>query len=483
VVGLHAPDEELAQEVVAALRPGPKGVEATETQVKLTPYAERIREWLKPDDYYQRGLQLTKVHRLLERDGLSVSYSALYRYAVKQLGFSEKALTVRMAEVSPGEVAEVDFGRLGLVLEPETGIRRVVHALIVTLVYSRHQYVHVSHSQKLPDLISGLDDAWEFFGGVPARVIIDNLKAAVTKADRYEPVFSRTFNMYAEHQGFTIDAAESRSPKHKPHVERVVPYVRENFFRAEKFLGLEHVQREARKWCLETAGMRTHGTTKRQPFLEFEAVEKAALRPAAAERFDTPQWGEPKVHIDCHVQFKSATYSVPYEHRGKQTTIRGDSKLVRIYIDGQLVKTHSRRLAGERSTDYGDYPADKSVYAMRDVSYLIEKAQERGESIGIFAERLLSGDCPWSHLRQSQKLLRLCDKYGYQRLEAACSRALNFDVINVKRLENIIKNALENERQETLAPSESRGNVVQLPLRFLRDNRSFNHNKKTEEQR
>ena len=481
VAELHEPDEDLAQDVISALRPGPKGHELTETERKLNPHRERIREWLKQDDFYKRGLQLTKVHKLLERDGVQISYSALYRYVVKHLGFSEKALTVRMADVSPGEVAEVDFGRLGLVPDPETGKRRVAHALIVTLVYSRHQYVHVSHTQQLPDLIAGLDDAWEFFGGVPARVIIDNLKAAVTKADRYDPVFQRTFGMYADHHGFIIDAAESRSPKHKPHVERGVPYVRENFFRGEQFLNLEHVQREARRWCLETAGVRTHGTTKRQPFVEFEAFEKAALQPAAEERFDTPQWGDPKVHIDCHVQFKSALYSVPYQHRGKKTTVRGDSNLVRIYIDGQLVKTHPRLRAGERKTDREDYPPDKSVYAMRDTNYIIETAKKRGECIGIFAERLLSGDYPWSHLRQAQKLLRLCDKYGFQRLEAGCSRALNFDVVNVKRLENIIKNALENEKKETLSPGKTRGNVTQLPLRFLRDNSSFNHSKKTEE--
>ena len=481
VAGLHEPDADLAQDVLGTLRPGPKGDGPTETERKLDPHRERIREWLKPDDFYKRGLQLTKVHKLLERDRVEVSYSALYRYAVKQLGFSERTLTVRMDDVSPGEVAEVDFGRLGLVPDPETGKRRAAHALIVTLVYSRHQYVHVSHTQKLSDLIAGLDDAWEFFGGVPSRVIIDNLKAAVTKADRYDPVFNRTFNMYADYHGFTIDAAEPESPKHKPHVERGVQYVRENFFRGEQFLNLEHVQREARRWCLETAGMRTHGTTKRQPFVEFEAFEKAALKPAAEERFDTPQWGEPKVHPDCHVQFKSATYSVPYRHRGKRTTVHGDSKLVRIYVDGQLVKTHPRKRAGERSTDYDDYPPEKSAYAMRDANQVIKKAKERGENIGIFAERLLSGDYPWSHLRQAQKLLRLSDKYGYQRLEAGCLRALNFDVVNVKRLENIIKNALENEKRETLSPGGTRDNVTQLPLRFLRDNKSFNHSQKTEE--
>ncbi len=483
VAGLHEPDEVLAQEVVAAMRPGPKGNDPSATEQLLYLHAPQIKEWLKPDDFYGHGLQLTKVHKLLKNKGAMVSYSALHRYAVKHLGFSEKRLTVRMADVPPGQVAEVDFGRLGLVMDLETGKRRVVHALIVTLVYSRHQYVHVTHSQKLEDLIVGLDDAWEFFGGVPHRVIVDNLKAAVTKADRYDPVFHRTFNKYAKHHDFVIDAAVSGEPKHKPHVERQVPYVRENFFRGEHFLNLEHVQREARKWCLKTAGMRTHGTTRRQPFVEFEAFEKMALKPANAERFDTPRWGEPKVHPDCHVRFQNALYSVPYMHRGKKSTVCGDSKLVRIYVEGQLVKTHETQPPGKRSTDYDDYPPDKSPYAMRDANYIIRGAKQRGENIGIFTERLLSGDYPWANLRQSQKLMRLCDKYGDEILEAACSRALRFDLINVRRLENIVKNAMESKQESKLNGHERDENVIQLPLRFLRDNRSFKHTTETGEEK
>jgi hypothetical protein len=183
------------------------------------------------------------------------------------------------------------------------------------------------------------------------------------------------------------------------------------------------------------------------------------------------------VHIDCHVQFKNATYSVPFEHRGKKSTIRGDSKLVRIYINGVLVKTHLRKPPGGRSTDYDDYPKDKSAYAMRDANYIIRKAGERGENIGIFAGRLLSGDFPWANLRQSQKLMRLCDKYGSQTLESACGRALSFDLINVRRLENIVKNALDRKVRQKLSPGKKDDNVSQLPLRFLRDNSSFKHTK------
>jgi len=90
-------------------------------------------------------------------------------------------------------------------------------------------------------------------------------------------------------------------------------------------------------------------------------VEKAALRPLTAERFDPPRWAEPKVHPDCHVRFNYALYSVPHIHKGRKTTLRADSKLVRIYVAGNLVKTHPLQPPGGRSTDYSDYPPEKTA--------------------------------------------------------------------------------------------------------------------------
>ncbi len=276
---VHEPNEALASEVIARLKPGPRDKLPGETAKILGTHKEQIKQWLEGDGYYKRGLRLTKVHSLLERQGVEVSYSALYRYAVKHFGFGGGQSTVRCSEVAPGEVAEVDFGRLGLIPDPETGKRRTLHALVVTLVYSRHQYVHLTHSQKLPDLIEGIEEAWEFFGGVPRRVILDNLKAAVLKADRYDPVFQRTFGEYADYRDFVIDAAVPGEPTHKPHVERQVPYVRDSFFRGEQFLSRDHAQREATRWCTKTAGMRVHGTTRKHPLVEFEEHEKKALEP------------------------------------------------------------------------------------------------------------------------------------------------------------------------------------------------------------
>jgi transposase len=465
--GQNVPDDALAQAVMEQTRPGRSSDTQGDVEALLMIHAERIREWLQPDPFDARTMQLTKVWKLLARQGVIVNYGALWRFAHKHLGFGQKQLTVRMADVAPGEVAEVDFGRLGLVPFGENGEMKVLHALVVTLVYSRHQYVYTTHSQKLPALLAGLDAAWQFFGGRPRRVIIDNMKSAVTKADRYDPVFHRTFSEYAAHHGFTIDAAEKKSPTHKPHVERGVPYVRENFFRGERFLSRDQAQQAAERWCLETAGKRVHGTTRRRPLEEFAAFEKPALLAANGERFDPPEWAELKVHPDCHIRFGNALYSVPHAFVGRKVTVRADSALVRIHVNGVVVKVHERHEPGHRSTDYNDYPAEKSAYAMRNPARLVKEAQTRGEGVGKFATLLLGGDCPWAHLRQAQKLLRLCDRYGNERMNEACHRALSFDIVNVRRVQTIVEQGLKG-----LAEPPS-GTLIQLPLRNLRLNHSF----------
>jgi hypothetical protein len=360
---------------------------------------------------------------------------------------------------------------------PEADRRRKLWALIVTLCHSRHQYVHTTHSMKLADLIDGLEDAWEFFGGVVARLVLDNLRDAVTRAHRYDPVFQRTFAEYAAHRGFIIDPAPVAMPTGKPKVERNVSYLRDSFFAGEDWRDRDHVQREVITWCLSTAGTRRHGTTQKPPLALFERVEKCALRPLVGERFDTPEWAECLVHPDHHVQFLKAIYSVPHEYLGREVTVRGDRALVRIYRRGELIKTHPTQPPGGRSTDYNDYPQEQTAYALRDPQRIIRRARARGQSIGNFARQLLSGTFPWAKLRQAQKLLRLTEKYGAQRVDLACRRALAFDLINVHRVERIIHHGLEDEA----IPDVGDQQVLALPARFLRPAESFTHRPPQEE--
>ena len=412
------------------------------------------------------------MHELLRRRNVQVPYSTLYRFAVKHCGFSDRRrVTVRKADCEPGELAEIDFGRLGLIPSPETGRRRTAWALIVTLGHSRHLYVHTTFSQKIPDLIEGLEDAWSFFGGCVRRVVVDNLKTAITKADRYDPIFARTFEEYASYRGFAIDPAPPYMPTGKPIVERAVPYVRDNFFRGESWMDLDHLQREAVRWCLQSAGTRIHGTTRKRPLAVFENVEREQLLPLTRERYDPPTWAECKVHPDHHINFGKALYSVPTRYIRQQVWVRADSGLVRIYAEGLLIKTHPRQEPGGRATDYDDYPAELTPYALRDPQRIIRQATELSSDIGRFMEQLLSGTLPWTKIRQAQKLLRLTKKYGEHRVASACRRALAFELINVRRVESILLKDLD----QLELPIAQDATVIPIETRFLRSPRSFSH--------
>ena len=143
-----------------------------------------------------------------------MAYSSLHRFvAPPQLAAAASRSTVRMEDTAPGEVAELDFGRLGLIHDPETGRRRTAWALIVVLAYSRHSFVWPTFSQKLEDVIVSLEAAWAFFGGVPRYLVIDNFPAAVAGADALHPRLTRGFLEYSQHRGFITDPARVRHPQ------------------------------------------------------------------------------------------------------------------------------------------------------------------------------------------------------------------------------------------------------------------------------
>jgi Mu transposase, C-terminal domain len=256
----------------------------------------------------------------------------------------------------------------------------------------------------------------------------------------------------------------------KPKVERGIPYVRQDFFRGETFRDLDDMQARAVTWCRDLAGTRLHGTTRRAPRVVFEAEEQPTLLPLTPEPFDPPTWAQCTVHPDHHIQFQRALYSVPTRYIGAEVDVRGDSRLVRIYLHGELIKVHPPQPPGGRSTDYTDYPTEQAPYAMRAPDASIRRATEVGPAVGQFVTVLLSGTFPWARLRQAQKLLRLAERYGAARVNAACARALAFDLVEVRRVEAIVRTALERE-----PPAHARGTVVPLPARFARPPRSFAH--------
>jgi transposase len=436
---------------------------------EVAQHRERIERWLA-GDRETRPLRLSKVHTLLARDhDLHASYDTLWRYAAEQLGWRKKAATVRVDDPPPGQEAQVDFGKMGLLLDAETGRRRALWVLVVTLSFSRYQFVWPTFRQTTEAVCEGLDRAWMFFAAIVTSMIPDNTKAMIKDPDALSPTLVPAFLDYVQARGLFVDPARVRSPKDKPRVENQVPFVRESWFDGETFASLDDARQSAVHWCREVAGARVHGTTRSIPREVFESTEKPAMRPPPDAPFDVPLWiDKAKVHPDHHIQVVHALYSVPNRYLRKHVRVRADRTAVKIYFGTELIKMHPRKAPGGRSTDPADYPAHKAIYALRDVDALLAKAREKGTHIGTYAERLLGGPLPWTKMRQAYALLGLCQKYGDGRVEAICQSALAFDVVSVPRISQMLKSATKPTRPE------AGGKVVQLPLpRFVRPPEHF----------
>jgi transposase len=442
-------------------RPAPTPSEAWRA---LEGRRSQISDWLGGE----RPLRLVRIHELLARDGLTVGYTTLRRFASRELEWRKQTPTVRLDDPPPGQEAQVDFGLMGTVTDGD-GRQRRLWALIVTLSTSRYMYVYPTLTQTVADVCAGLDAAWRFFGGVPKHVILDNASAMVVRASATAPGLNRAFRDYTEARGIFADTARVRHPKDKARVENQVPYVRERWFAGESFgPDLGAIRRHAEAWCRDVAGARVHGTTRQVPRDAYERDERPHMQPAPDAPYDVPHWCSPKVHPDHHVQVLKALYSVPTRYIGKTVEARADRSTVRLYLGAELIKAHPRKASGQRSTDPRDFPPGKAAWALRDVDAVLASARERGTQVGDFAARLLGGPVPWLKLRQAYGLLRLCDRHGQDRVNALCARALAFDVIDVPRLEGMLKDA---RRTEDAAVAT--GRVIALPARFARDASAF----------
>jgi hypothetical protein len=451
---------EVAQRVQARPLPPP-----TQVRNELELHRTRIERWLGGEP----PLRLVRVHELLARDGISVAYTTLRRFAHDELGWRERPVTVRVDDPPPADEAQIDFGEMGYVADAD-GQRRKLWVLLVTLSMSRYMFVWPTFVQTCAALIEGLEAAWRFFGGVAKRVVPDNMSSAVVHAHPTEPVLNRAFLEYAQWRGFFVDPARVRHPQDKPRVENQVPYVRERWFAGETFRAdLDELRGSATRWCMDIAGARVHGTTRRIPREVYELEERPHMIALHEGTFDVPTWTKAKVHPDHHAQIARSLYSLPTRFIGKTLDARADRISVRFYLGSDMIKLHPRVAPGKRSTDPNDYPVGKAEYALRSVDKLKVRAREHGEHIGAFAERLLSGPLPWGRMRQGYGLLRLCDRYGASRVDTLCARALAFDVVDVSRIERMLKNAQKVENN-----ASANGKIVRLPEgRFARDASAF----------
>lgn len=408
-----------------------------------------------------RPLTLKRVRKLLGPAGRAIPYSTLHRFAVAELGYGQREATVPVADGAPGKEVQIDTGWVGEYGVGTKGKKTRFKAWIFTPVVSRYRFVYPIVHESTAEAIQAFEAAWEFYGGVFEVAIPDNTKAIVEQADPLDPKIVRAFLEYSQARGFFVDPTRARKPKDKGRVEASVRYVRNDCFAGEVIRDVEGARARANAWARDEAGLEPHRMTRRRSREHFESVEKPALKPAPKAPYDTPAWSTPRVAPDQHAQVALALYSLPREYVGRKIAARADKQTVRFYVRGELVKTHARVGQGERSTDAADFPADKFATAQRDEAHFVAKAREEHESIGKYAEALLESKQPWARMRRVHALLRLSKIYGIERTATACRVALEHELVDVRRLEAMIKAGRADERVER--PPAPAGRVIPFP--------------------
>jgi transposase len=429
---------------------------AASTISSVQPWRELVAQW------HAAGVQGKAIHAALVRlHGYGGSYSSVARLLVDLRGRQRPDVTVRL-DFEPGEAAQVDFGAGPLLTHPDGRLRRT-WAFVMTLAHSRHQYVEFVWDQTVATWLGCHRRAFEWFGGVPRRLIIDNPKCAITRACVHDPEVQRSYGQCAEGYGFRIDACPPRDPQKKGIVEAGVKYVKNNFLPTRSFRDLADLNAQARAWVLQEAGCRTHGTTHARPLALYE-LEQAHLTALPAVAPDLGEWHRVTVHRDCHVQFDRALYSAPFRLVGKTLWLRATDAAVALYEEWTHVATHARALRpGERRTLREHLPPAAQAFFAHDRRWCAQQALAVGPACESLIERLLA-DRVMERLRAAQGVLHLVEQFGRERVEAACQRALLHDSPHYRTVKTILHTGADLRAELQEVPAVTYG-----ASRFARD--------------
>lgn len=399
----------------------------------------------------QRGLSAVRIHAdLRDEHGIELSYHSVRRF-VAALGKASPQPFRRM-ECAPGEEAQVDFGG-GPTLTID-GRRRRTHVLRVVLSHSRKGYSEAVLRQDTESFLRVLENAFRHFGGVPRTVVVDNLKAAVLKADWFDPELNPRLAAFARFHGTVILPTRPWTPRHKGKVERGVCYVKDNGLKGREFATLAEVNAHLLRWETTVADTRVHGTTRRQVADHFERMERAALLPLPAGRFPFFHEARRRVHRDGHVEVAKAYYSVPPEHVGQEVWARWDGRVVRL-LDGRLtqIAVHAQHEPGRFSTHDRHIGSRKISAVERGAVYLIDRAGLIGPhaerwAAKVVAERGVEG------IRTIAGLRCLAERFRTDEIDRACRVAAGHDMLRLRDLRRLIGKGADEQRTLEFASAD-----------------------------
>lgn len=391
------------------------------------------------------GLSAQRIHQDLVADhDFTGSYYSVRRFVGRLEAKLE--LPFRRLECGPGEEAQVDFGTGAPIVAPD-GKRRRTHVLRVVLSHSRKAFSEVVYRQTTDDFIRCLEDAFWHFGGVPQRLVLDNLRAAVTKADWFDPELNPQVRSFAAHYGVVMLPTRPYTPRHKGKVERGIDYVQENALKGRTFASLEEQNRFLLEWEQTVADTRLHGTTRKQVAAQF-ALEKPALRPLPNERFPCFREVKRKVHRDGHVEVERAYYSVPPEFLSRPVWVRYDSRLVRIFDERmKSIAVHVRHEPGRFSTQSSHIAGPKISSVERGTEWLLGRVRRVGPHSLRWAESVIANR-GIEGVRVLQGLLNLAQRHPCEALERACDTALSHGSDRLRTIRKLLERPAP--RQESL---------------------------------
>jgi transposase len=413
-------------------------------------HRDHLEQWRK------EGYSAVVIHQLL-KDKCPCNAQVIRRYLNKH--FPNRVDPVMVRSTIPGQDLDIDFGYLGKFLDDE-GIIRKAWVFSFRLRHSRRTYRKVVLDQSSQTFLLAHIHAFEWFGGVPKNVILDNCKAAITQCTIDNNMIRRSYQELAEHYGFIISPCLPRTPEHKGGIEGDVKYTKSNFLpyflarQKEKNVSIPMLREliEALAcWGSKVADTHIVHGVGRSPLEIFQSEEEKVLRPLPKSRWELTSWSQCVVRRDWRIMYDCSYYAVPYELIGKMVQICAATSLVRIFYDHKEVAYHERskkKWEFKRKAEYAPPLQEAVLQCSREG--LLSLAETVGPFTYQVAHEILSHPTV-DKLRPVRHLLNLANKYSKERLEKACQRACNYKMFSYASIKNILENNLERQAIEPIS--------------------------------
>jgi transposase len=387
----------------------------------------------------EHGLTAKRIWQdLCAEQGFAGDYQVVQRF-VRALR-EATPVPFRRMEVDPGEEAQVDFGRGAPIVGPD-GKRQHPHLFRIVLSCSRKAYSEAVTRQTTEQFIRCLENAFVYFGGVPKTLVIDNLKAAVSKADWYDPELNPKIQAFAQHYGTVVLPTRPYTPRHKGKVERGVGYAQGNALKGRTFASLAEENRFLLEWEASVADTRVHGTTRQQVGRAFAEIEKSRLLPLPPGRFPCFQEGQRTVNRDGHVEVAKSYYSAPPEYVGRTVWTRWDGRVVKLFDERmqKQIAIHAQREPGRFATDAKHIVPEKRGGIERGTAWWLAKAHaEIGPGAGQWAGQLLQ-QRGIHGVRAVIGLVSLRRTHPAAAVERACAVAVSHGALRLRDVRNLLK--------------------------------------------